>query len=389
MFRVESGNQKMIKERNVIALAGLTIIAVLAACGGGGGGGSSSVPGTGGGSSQATPTPGNVTGQGTVRFSISIPARTGSSTQRRAQFVDPNTESITLTLLQTNGAAVSSAAQGPFNLTAGSPGCTTTGALVCTFSISAPVGNDVFLANTYSGTNATGPLGSGAVALSVVQNATNTANLTLTGPISNVVAVSNNGANLDTLWNGVAPFVPITATDLENEGQVGAHARNGGQTQGGSRIRDSLSTPAPVPSARLFLIAEDSTGNIILNPTTYNQPIILTLSLLGGPANVMLSDTPPSGLGCAAASSTSTDGRTVSVCSPADVVTISLIPTVPSPQIFDDFSGTWINANAATVTTSLASPLPAGFTPVTFGFVAEVVPTPLPTATGQLQVIGQ
>jgi hypothetical protein len=75
----------------------------------------------------------------------------------------------------------------------------------------------------------------------------------------------------------------------------------------------------------------------------------------------------------------------VQVCSPAVIVTLSLIPTIPSPDQFLGNTEVWLNFPS--VTTSLASP-PAGFTPATFPFTVEVVPTPMPTATGSLQVIG-
>jgi hypothetical protein len=375
----------MIKDRKFIGLVGIAIIAVLAACGGGGGGGSS-VPATGGGGAVPTAAPTTsvtaAAGQGLVRFSITVPAKTGtSSTKRSAQFVDPNTQSIELTLLQNNGVAASGAAQGPFNLSSGSAGCTGTSSLVCTFSISAPIGNDVFLANTFSGLNGVGALGSGAIALSVVQNSTNTASLTLTGPVQSILVVSNNAANSDTLWNGVEPFLAITAAQWN--AQTFSKARSHAQ-----RVKPLLiSTPAPILSERLFLIAQDTTGSVILNPTTYNQPITLTLALNGGPANATLTDTPPAGLGCAAGLSTSADGGTVQVCSPADVVTLSLIQNAFSPQQFIDCCDSfWLNFPS--ITASLPSP-PSGFAPVLFPFTVEVVPTPIPTATGSFQVIGQ
>jgi len=354
--------RNMIKERSLI---GLAVVAVLAACGGGGGGGSSTTP--------SSPTQ----LEAPTQWSITIPNATGSSSSsRRAQYVDPNTKSITLTLLQNNGVSVTSAPQGPYNLSAGQPGCVTvTNGVTCTFSVNAPIGTDVFTATTYSQLNGVSPLGSGAVALSVVQNTTNTASLTLFGPIQSILAVSNNSANSDTLWNGNGAFYPITYTQAQafyNQ-YYSSNARRGAQA----------GVTAPITSERLYLIASDINGNTILNPTTYNQPITLTLNFLnfqgyGAPNNVTLSDTPPSGLGTA--SSTSTSGGTVQVYSPADVVTLTLNPSVFSPILPFVYvgGGNYLAANFVEVSTSLASP-PPNFVPQNFYLTAENEPTPTPT----------
>jgi hypothetical protein len=196
------------------------------------------------------------------------------------------------------------------------------------------------------------------VALSVLENATNTASLTLTGPIQSIAAVSTNEANLDTLWNGAGTFFPLTAA------QVAA-------------ANYDTASPPPVtataiPSERVYLVASDVAGNVILNPTTYNQPIVLTLLLNGGPANVTLTDAPPAGLTCGGNTTTSVNLGTVNVCSPSDAVTLTLIGTVPSPQV-TTYPYTMIDANFPSLTASLAAP-PAGFSPVTFPFTVEVGP---------------
>ena len=99
----------------------------------------------------------------------------------------------------------------------------------------------------------------------------NAANLTLQGAIQSVLIVSNNASNEDNLWNGYGSYYPITYAQYQ---QDSIH-----------RKAAQLATPAPNPSAvsseRLFIIAEDANGNTIFNPTTYNQNIILTLSLNG------------------------------------------------------------------------------------------------------------
>jgi hypothetical protein len=373
----------MIVNRKYIALASFTLVAALAACGGGGGGGGSSVPS----SSQpaVTPTPAAIaatptapalsSGQAIAKFSISKNLTTTSSTSRRAQFVDPNTNSITFSLLTSNGVSLSGPLQGPYSLTTGATGCTVSGTtLTCTFSIAAPIGSDVFLATTYASTDGSGvALGSGAVTLSVAQNSSNQANLVLTGPVASVVAVSNNSANEDTLWNGSGTFYPITAAQYASY-----------QTASVNRRPQTLATSAPtsaptvIPSERLYLIAQDVNGSVILNPTTYNVPISVKLALNGGPANVTLTDTPPAGIGCSTQSVT-TDGASVAVCSPTDVLTLSLINGIASPALAGGLSS--INANFPSLT--IGSGI-SGFTALTFPFTVEAVPQ-----TVSLPVVGQ
>jgi hypothetical protein len=376
----------MIKDRNFIFLAGLATIAVLAACGGGG---SSSLPASGGAGGVGAPA-GPPAGQAAVRFSISVPGVGTASNSRRAQFVDPSTQSLTMTLLQNNGVAANGTAQGPFNLTPGSAGCTGINPLVCTFSLNAPIGNDVFLANTFSGPNATGPLGSGAVTLSVVQNATNSANLTLTGPVTTVNLGSTNSATFDTLWDGNGPFVPVPASVLL-AAESDSKARAGAQTNTrahatGSRHPLVLSTlvPMPVASERIFINALDAAGELIINPTQFNQPVQLTLSLNGGTQNVTLADTPPAGLSCpGSGTSTTANGGFVLVCSPSDVVTLTLIPTIASQSLF--FENQFLccgdfDFNFPSLTATLPSAPATVLT--TFPFTVEVNPAASPTPTG-------
>jgi hypothetical protein len=363
----------MIKERSLI---GLAVIAVLAACGGGGGGSTTPTP------SQQIPA-----GYARAQFAITVPSGSGSSsTNRRSpKFVASGTQSISLALLQTNGTPVTSTPQ-LFPLTATSPGCSSgTSGITCTFSLNAPIGTDVYLATTYSDVAGTQQLGSGAVALSVVQNTTNTASISLNGPVNSIVTFSNNLQFNDTLWNGVGSYVyyaweynPLIDDSVARRPETIAS-----------------SSPSGAPSTeQLYLIAFDSAGNTILNPATYNQPIILTLHLYNPSVqNVLLSD-----LSGSTTTSTSVDTGTVSIVSPADKVTLSIIPGIPSPQFY------YFYANFGYVQASLASP-PAGFASSPYPFAVEAVPTPSPSPspsptpvptitpspapTGNLTVIGQ
>ena len=393
----------MIRDRKVIGLACLVATAVLAACGGGGGGGGSSVPSSLAGSSTgpsvvATPTPAVAAtatapsvaaGQALTQFKITLPASTGTtSNARKPQFIEPASKAIALTLLTTNGtAATGSTMLGPYALAAGAPNCSgaTVTPVVCTISVAAPVGSDIYLANTYSDTAATQALGSGAVQVVVQANAMNSANLVLTGAVSTVIFTSNNSQNMDTLWNGNGTFVPISQSVFN---LVSYQSESKGRRPAGTRAALG-STQAAVPSERVILIAQDSQGNTIFSPTTYNQNIILTLNLNGYTPNATLTDTPPTGLGCTT-SSTSVDGGTVAVCSPYDVVTLQIIDTVNSQPYYGciqlQTTTCNYNINFPTVTAALAS---TPTTPLaTFPFTVEVepIPSPSPSPTGNLPV---
>src|SRR5271165_2036410 len=146
----------MIKVRYLI---GLGFLLLVAGCGGGGGGGGSLPAASSGGaiapSSPATNAPsGGATAPPNVTMSltVTIPGKKSSSRARGPQYIAPNSGSMTLTLLTVNGVAVTGTAQGPYNLTPGptNPNCVVATNTTCTFQISAPVGTDIFLANTYS-----------------------------------------------------------------------------------------------------------------------------------------------------------------------------------------------------------------------------------------------
>lgn len=301
------------KKRSLLAFLA---IASLAACGGGGGSGSSIAPGTGGATPgngsinvPATAPPAAPAGSLKATLSIVIPTAGGvsSALSRRAQTVAVGTQSITMTLLKSNGTVVTTAPQGPFPLTATSPGCTaTSGSVTCRIQIDAPIGADIFSAQTYSTTTASAGtlLGSGAVALTIAENAINTANLTLNGPVASVVLASAGSY----LGNGIS--------------QIPSSVR-----RSTSVLQPSLPFVASLP---LYVIALDATGNVIINPAIYNTPITLQLSLNNDSPAVSLNVTYAANDGAASPSATTrVEGGAIDVLSPSDVVTANLITTVP------------------------------------------------------------
>jgi hypothetical protein len=110
---------------------------VLVGCGSGGGSGSMGPPGVQTASS-------SLSTMGNASFSVSAA---------------PGVHSLAVTLTQINGVApVAKPVAVIMNFTATTPGCVAAagGALACTATVPAPIGNDVFSVTTYAGQNGTG-----------------------------------------------------------------------------------------------------------------------------------------------------------------------------------------------------------------------------------------
>lgn len=321
-------------------MALVLVVVAAAACGGGGGG--SVAPGSSANvlpTNAPTGTGGSSTQSVAVSLSIVIPAKKTTS-KLRPQYISPNSQSISFTLASVNGSAIaSSTTQGPFNLVVGptNPSCTSGAAgTTCTLSINAPIGTDIFTATTFSSTNGTGPLGSGAVLLSVVQNRANTANLTLTGPVQTVQLF----ASALTLYNGNPSPICSDCGDALHRNGRGASATHKApaktaattvrRTQGSPVVSGTPTPVGPVASSsRIFVIATDVNGNQIINPTTFDINITLTLALNGTiPGQITLTDTYAGLPGePAAPASTTADGGTVTVMAPSDNVTLTMSGT--------------------------------------------------------------
>jgi hypothetical protein len=340
-------------ERNFLALL---ILAALAACGGGGGSSPSALPQSAptsgsGATGTATAAPSSLpAGYARAAFSITIPASTSSAASRSRQAIGAGTQSITFTLLQSPGSTTAGTPQ-TFALTATAPGCSSNSAgITCTLSVSAPIGLDVFLAQTYTSTTGTGTLtGSGAVQLDVAQNSSNATSLTLSSQVASVFLTSTSA---------------ILGSIVSDDSSKRAPAARRKTAQ------------ASVASARIFVIALDSSGNFILNPSVYNSPYI-SLQLIYtdsgyGLGYPLASPTPDVNLqvayssidaGCGSGTaSTSASYGSIIVCSPADVITANLI-NVPG--------GAPGAVVIGSVGTSALLPSPAPST----------TPAPLPTST--------
>jgi hypothetical protein len=313
------------KERS-LALAAIAAVAILVDCGGGGGGSAvAPAPSTGGGTTSIAAPPGTLK----ATMKITVPAGSAtSSNSRRIKMIPSNTQSIVFTLVQSTGTGLAAGSvQGPFGLTASSPGCSSSNAgVTCSLSINAPIGTNIFTASIYSSTNAAAgtQLGSGAVQFSVAQNAANTTSISLNGPIAQIVLASScPSTNLTTNFSLFANACVLGNFNTFSQQELASSARR----------PQSIASAAPfLSSIRVYVVATDTSGNLIINPTVYDQPV--TLEMVGAPllslgvsyASVSLPFT-----NNAATASTTTDGGLIQLWSPLDTVTVSLVPNQVGP----------------------------------------------------------
>lgn len=374
-------------ERNFIALV---IVAVLAACGGGGGSSPSAITPQSGATSASTGTgttgtataaPSSVPdGYAKAQFTITVPRSSSGSASRARQSIGAGTNSIVFTLLESGGTPVSGGTPQVFSLTATSPGCSSgSSGITCTLSVAAPLGLDVYLAQTYTGTNGTGTLtGSGAVQLDVAQNASNSASLSLTSQAASVYLASSAS------YLG-APYNDYGDGDASNHRGTAASRRPADVDNG------------DITSLRIFVIALDASGNTILNPSIYDTPISLQLVFLDeyqdplfpGVPDVTLSVAYSSAVdpgGCSGNATTSTSYGSIQVCSPADVVTAAF-DNVPNGSPNISVIGSVGRSGYFPVPSTTPEPFPNA-TPTGVSYLVFPVTTPT-GAEGTLPVIGQ
>jgi hypothetical protein len=375
--------------QGILALA--VVALSIAACGGGGGGGSSPA----GTSNAVLPTaPPNVAatptsaalpaGYAVDKVLVTMAKGTYAASARRLQAIGTGTESIVFTLLQQNGSPVTGTPQ-VFGLTSSSQNCTVnagTGNLGCTLPVDAPIGQDIFLAQTYANSDGTGGLtGSGAVALSVGQNTTNTASIVLNAQVAAVFVVAGNNV-----------------LGTENLSSV---VRN----RGAQALRRPADAPPTGPNSMpVFVIATDSSGNTILNPSAYNAPLYLQLAFDpnepccsgNATADVTLSVTygisDPTPCTAGSTVAVNTYYASLPLCSPSDSVTAALSPTGGANPSETAFIFGYINANTLVPTPAPSqTPLPL-VTPSanSFAYFSVFYPAPSPFPSGgSITVIGE
>ncbi|MBV9438682.1 MAG: hypothetical protein JOZ24_01685 [Candidatus Eremiobacteraeota bacterium] len=246
----------MLRHRLFVALV---LVSLAAACSGGGGGGGSSAPSAP--TAVGTQAPA-LTGTATAAFTITVPpAPTGSSRTRTPRVVPSNTKSIRFTLLKSDNASATTPAVSPaYPLVPGSTGCTSSSSgTTCTVQIQAPVGTDIFVADIFATTDGSGTkIGSGSVRMTVLDNAVNTASLSLAGKIASVVISTDDFTNYQNTLYPYGELITLQGTTLPG------------------------STQTIPTSARIFVSALDAQGNQIISPDTFDTPVTLTIAYYTG-----------------------------------------------------------------------------------------------------------
>ncbi len=207
--------------RVLFAAASVAFAAIVAACGGGG---SSSLPHSGLSIAR--------TAAATVK--VFVPNSSASSSSRKPAFISPSTTTITIAVYTVNG-ATPSPTSAPVSITIASSSDCTTGAngVSCTITVTVPVATAVVLQiSSYDATGAL--LGQG-----------------LLGPINTTLA---NIPTQSVSIGGVPATIVFTPSGLS--------AGNDGQTH----------------SITFGVAALDASGNTIIQPGTYPNPIALSIS---------------------------------------------------------------------------------------------------------------
>jgi hypothetical protein len=272
-------------------LSAVGFVMSLAACGGGGGGHSTAVP-----QAVATAKP----AISSVNITLTIPARSTLS-RRRAAYISPSTQSMQFNA--SPGAVVTDV-----NLTA--PLCSTngtTGDKSCTFTVSAPVGNDTFTVVAYDepftagvlpgGTNALS--GASSFAVTVTEGSANISVPLITGGVPATVALSlGGGASTFSLTGATSTALTVTAYDADGNIIVapGAFANASGTatpltiasangTSGfGYAVTSAVTGTTGAAGATIALSEPDDTVALMWNGTSY-VPATDTLTLAGGLTN--------------------------------------------------------------------------------------------------------
>ncbi len=187
-----------------------------------------------------------------------------SSTQRRAAFISPATQSVSLAVTVANGTPVTNPVPTTINVGPTSTSCTATGALVtCTASLNAPVGSDVISVASFKGANGTGTqLGTTLAPITITQNSANRFPLDIGGNVMSLELYLS---------------------------------------------KSTLSVTSP--TALVVIVPLDASGAVIVNPGNYNPSIAVASSDTTGAFSLLLNGT--------------ASGTSATVASPNDQVVLS------------------------------------------------------------------
>jgi hypothetical protein len=190
-------------------------------------------------------------GDGTLKFAITIPAKTAANARRLPAYISPSTQSITVAITGTATQTVTA------NLTPTSSGCSSTlASTVCTLTLALGAGTYNAAVSTFDGANGTGnALSAGQnIGFTIVAGTTNTIDIVLNGiPASLTLvpattAIVATGGSTSFTLNGIVPG-KLQAEALDADGNiiagVGAPAFSVAQTGGASFTLTNPTSTAP------------------------------------------------------------------------------------------------------------------------------------------------
>jgi hypothetical protein len=209
--------------------------------------------GGGSGSGPSIPPPNQT---GVARFTISIPAQAAQSSRRLPRYVSAATRSATLTVAGGSTVTVAGGSTVTVALIAGSPLCTqTTGFLVCTVDVTAPVGTTNVTISTFASTDGSGtPLSTQTLSVTVVSGLVTTVNVSL----NPVVASMTLTVTPSMLAGGIASTSTVQLRALDPAGNL---------IIGPGSFVDASGNPLTIT-----LHDSDASGATSLTQTTFTAP---------------------------------------------------------------------------------------------------------------------
>ena len=271
-----------------------------AACGGGGGRSAALPP------ANPVSTSGPASKSVTVALAVAIPAKIGSAKARNPLYVSSATASIQISV---NGSTAQTFAVG-----SGSPCATGTSSpsgTCAVYDVTAAVGTDTFAVSLLDGANHV--LSSGSATATIVENATNTVNVTFDGVVASLrVALSNPTPPTGTAAKIAVTLLPldaagytivgspgtlpsITVTDSDTSGATGLYLAGSDGTCGTQAAAPATSVTTTQSGAQYQQVCASYTGGTLADAT-----IAATVAGTGQQGSAKLSPSaPPAGISVA------------------------------------------------------------------------------------------
>ncbi|MGD1066646.1 MAG: hypothetical protein ABR975_07500 [Vulcanimicrobiaceae bacterium] len=307
----------------------VAIVFALAGCGGGGAHLAPAAP-------SVSPTPGSGTpGATSVRFRITVPAKSVAAKHRKVAYVSSATQSVVITLLSVDGTPYTGGTVAA-NLTPTSPNCSGT-PLTCTVTGPLGVGTDQYLVATYdapqTSTSPTAPAGNAlsraTTTVAITEGVANTVPLTLDGVVDHATVAFSPAA--------VGAFATTQAT-------IDAYDADSQLIVGPGSYVDA--------NGNAVVLALSNPGNLSYSSNSFTAPsTAVTVTYTGGVPGSNLTETiTPSAV--SGSPNGALTGATLTIAAPPSLTSLAQSVWVPSTTALQEtFTGTNF-APGASVTSS-------------------------------------